>query len=214
MKIRSADELEDFIASEYAWRRKELTNLRGIALSARKSASENLLRSLIPILYAHWEGFVKQIAIAKLTYIVSKGLKYKDLNDSFLAYAAFEAFDGQIPVKRFEAISKIAKGDLALNSSIRLNPEKYIDTKSNLNSEVLKEIALKVDIDYSLFELKENMIDEKFLGLRNKICHGERVTVSESEFEILYIEVIGLVDLFKNQVINSIHTKSFLKEAV
>ncbi|RLA39425.1 MAG: hypothetical protein DRQ64_06915 [Gammaproteobacteria bacterium] len=187
--------------------------MRGIALSAKKSASNNLLRSLIPILYAHWEGFVKQVSIAKLTYLVSKGIKYKDLNESFLAYAAFEAFGGQIPVKRFDAISKIAKGDIGLDSPIKLNPEKYIDTKSNLNSEVLKEISLKVGIDYALFELKENMIDEGFLGLRNQICHGERVSVTKIEFDNLYAEVIGLIDLFKNLVLNSVHTKSYLKEA-
>ena len=106
------------------------------------------------------------------------------------------------------------KADVYAGEPCGSKPEKYIDTKSNLNSEVLKDITLKVDIDYSLFELKENMIDEKFLGLRNKICHGDRVTVTESEFESLYVEVIGLVDLFKNQVINSIYTKSFLKKVV
>ncbi len=213
MKIRSIDELEDLVSSEYAWRRKELTNLRGIALSAKKSTSNNLLRSLIPILYAHWEGFVKQVSIAKLTYLVSKGIKYKDLNESFLAYAAFEAFAGQIPAKRFEAISKIAKGDIGLDAPMKLNPEKYIDTKSNLNSEVLKEISLKVGIDYAIFELKENMIDERFLGLRNKICHGEIVIVTKIEFDNLYAEVICLIDLFKNLILNSVHTKSYLKEA-
>lgn len=211
MKIRSADELEGLVSSEYAWRRKELTNLRGIAFSARNSARKNLLRSLIPILYAHWEGFVKKVSIAKLTYLVSKGLKYKDLNESFMAFAAFEAFGGQIPVNRFEAISKIAKGDIGLDSSMQISPEKYIDTKSNLNSEVLREISLKVGVDYSLFVLKENLIDEKFLGLRNKICHGERVDVTSLEFDSLYAEVIDLIVLFKNQILNSVYAKSYLR---
>lgn len=212
MKIRSVDELEDFVSSEYAWRRKELTNLRGIALSTRRASLESLLRSLIPIMYAHWEGFVKQVSIAKLTYLVSKGIKYKDLTHSFHAYAAIESFEGQIPAKKFEAIAKIVSGSINLDTPIKLDPSTYIDTKSNLNSETLKEISIKTGINYSIFELKENMIDEKFLGLRNKICHGERANITESDFKELYDEVVLLIDLYKNEILNSVHTKSYLKK--
>lgn len=211
MKIRSTSEFEDFIAEEYSWRRKELTNIRNMALSARKSTQEALIRSAVAILYAHWEGFIKQSSIAKIIYLSSKGYKYNQLAPSFTAFAALSDFDGQIPTKKFDAIAKLTGGGLDLDRSIPADAEKYIDTKSNLNSEVLKDIALKVCLDYGEFELKENLINESFLGLRNKICHGERTNISPEDFDLLYSEITTLMDLFKTAILNSVFTKSFLK---
>jgi hypothetical protein len=210
VKIRSVSEFEDLVYSEFSWRRKELTNLRSIALSARSSTRESLFRSTIPIVYAHWEGFVKRTAIAKMNYLANKGYKYKELVPSFHAYAALAEYDGQIPTKRFDTIDRLMCGDIDLNKSISLDIDKYIDTKWNLNSEVLKEIAFKINIDYADFELKENLIDEKFLGLRNKIVHGDRAVVSEDDFEEVYHEATELINSFKNNLLNSVHTKSYL----
>lgn len=214
MKIRSIDELEEFVGSDYAWRRKELTNLRNLALSSKKHNQEILLRSAVPILYAHWEGIVKQISIAMLQYLVSKGFKYNELKPTFLAYAVLEKHQGQFPSKNnFSALADLfCEGEPGLNrlSSIQINPTRYIDTQSNLNSTVLKDITKKIGIDYSLFELKENLIDESFVALRNKICHGERAQITPEEFNYLYEEVISLINIFKNAVLNCVHQKTYL----
>lgn len=211
MKIRSIQELEDYISYEYAWRRKELTNLKHLISGSRTHAQELMIRSAIPLLYAHWEGIVKQISIAMLTYLVAKGLKYEELKESFLAYAILEKHQGQFPSKRFDALVNVFdKNWLIKSEPIRISPEKYIDTKSNLNSEVLRDITIKIGINYQLFELKKNLIDEIFLKVRNEICHGEKVSVSLVEFESLYVEVIILIDTFKNEVLNSVYQKSYL----
>lgn len=212
MKIRSVEELEDFVGYDYTWRRKELTNLRNLVLSSKKHNQEILLRSAIPLLYAHWEGLVKQISIAMLQYLVSKGFKYSELKPTFLAYAVLEKHQGQFPSKNnFDALANLfCEGGVDIYSSIQIDPSRYIDTKSNLNSEVLKDITKKIGVDYSLFELKENLINESFLGLRNKICHGERAKITSDEFNILYDEVITLINTFKNAVLNCVHQQSYL----
>lgn len=214
MKIRSIDELEDFVGYDYAWRRKELTNLRNLVLTSKKHNQEVLIRSAVPLLYAHWEGLVKQISMAMLQYLVSRGFKYKDLQPSFSAYAVLEKHQGQFPSKKFGALANIfCAGELDLSCSIQINPSFYIDTKFNLNSEVLRDITKKIGVEYSLFELKENLIDESFLGLRNKICHGERAKVTCDEFDSLYVEVISLIDTFKNAVLNCVNQQSYLLHA-
>lgn len=214
MKIRSAAEFEDFVASEYSWRRKEITNLRNITLESRSFIKESLFRSLIPILYAHWEGFVKQTSIAKLKYLSAAGYKYKDLAPSFLAYALLVEYEGQISNKRFDILSKIVSNETNFDMCLHHEAEKFIDAKSNLNSDLLKDILLKIKLDYSKFELKENFIDESFLGLRNKICHGERVKINEENFTLIYDEVNLLIDTFKINILNSVSTKSYLKNPV
>lgn len=212
MKIRSIDELEEFISSDYAWRRKELTNLRNLVLSSKNHNQDLLRRSSVALFYAHWEGLVKQSSIAMLQYLVSRGFKYSELKPTFSAYAVLEKHQGQFPSKNnFDALADLfCEGGLDISSSIQINPSRYIDTKSNLNSTVLKEITRKIGVDYSLFELKENLIDESFLGLRNKICHGERARLTSDEFDLLYAEVISLIDTFKNAVLNCIYQETYL----
>lgn len=211
MKIRSTDELEDYIAMEYAWRRKELTNISNVTRGGRKGMQESLFRSAIPIIYAHWEGFVKQSSIAKMKYLIARGFKYCDLHPSFHVYAILDANDGQLPAKRFEAWVDITSGKINLKEPLSPSSVNFIDAKSNLNSEVLREIAIKVGVNYQAFELKANWIDETLLDARNKICHGERAPISLEEFDNLYSETTALIELYKNEILNSIYQKTYLK---
>lgn len=211
MRIRSSSEFEDYVASEYAWRRKELTNISNVARSGRKGMQESLFRSAIPIIYAHWEGFVKQASIAKLRYLISKGYKYCDLHPCFHVYAILDANDGKFPSKRFEPWIDVTSGKLNLQASLSASSIKFIDANSNLNSEVLREIAVKVGVNYQAFELKANWLDEVLLGTRNRICHGERAPIREEEFDDVYNETTALIDMYKNEILNSVYQKTYLK---
>jgi len=212
MKIRSIDELEKLIAQEFAWRRKELTNLKNLSLSAKESIQSTLLKTSVTLLYSHWEGFVKKASIAYCEYINHQGLDYGQLKGNFSVCAVINEFQGQYPHKNFRSLFKVLNDESLFNKSCRIDTEKYIDTGSNLNSEVLKEITQKVGVDYSLYELKENLIDEKFLGLRNAVSHGEYRLITEDDFIELYTEVTSLINIFKNQIVNAAIQKSYLSE--
>lgn len=212
MKIRSIVEFEDFISSEFAWRRKELTNIANVVRSGRNGMRESLYRSAIPIIYAHWEGFVKQSSIAKMNYLISQGLKYSELQPCFHVYAILEAYEGQIPTKKFEAWVDITAGKIDFSKSLNSSSINQIDTKSNLKYEVLREVAIKVGVNYKIFELKENWINEKLIDARNSICHGERTPITEQYFEEIYVETTALIDLYKNEILNSVHCKSYLRK--
>ncbi len=212
MKIRSVDELEQFFDAESSWRKKELTTLKLTIDSSRKHVQAVLLRAAIPILYAHWEGLLKQLSIAMLTYIVSKGYRYNQLQDNFHAFAILEHYNGQFPAKRFDAlVNVISKESIDLSKSMKINPEKYIDTKSNLNSEILKDITIKLGISYEPYILKEKFIDESFLGVRNAISHGEKRTIKIDEFKVLYQEINNLMEVFKSQLLNQVFQESYLR---
>lgn len=97
MKVRSIDELENIIAREYSWRRKELTNIKNLTLSSRNHIKETLLRSCLVLLYSHWEGFVKNISIAYCEYLNFQGLCYRDLKQNFHVCAIINEYQGQYP---------------------------------------------------------------------------------------------------------------------
>lgn len=203
-------ELEDYIYSEFAWRRKELTNLYQVVCTGKKGMKDTLFRGAIPIFYAHWEGFVKHSSIAKMHYLVAKGFKYTELQPCYHVYAILEAYEGNIPSKKFEAWVDITSGKIDYTKSIGASSITQIDTKSNLNYEVLREVAIKSGVDYKPFQLKEKWIDEKLVALRNKICHGEKAPVNEAEFEELYTETTTLISTYKDELLNSIHRQTYL----
>lgn len=214
MKVRSIDELDGIVSREYSWRRKELTNIRNLSLGSRSKIRETLLKTAITLLYSHWEGFVKNVAIAYCEYINYQGLRYEQLTHNFHVCALLEEFQGQYPSSNFKFALSIANGSaFKLGRKCNISTEKYIDTKSNLNSEVLQEIVLKIGVEYSQYELKANLIDQRFLGFRNAVSHGEYRVIKETEFIEIYDEIIGLIDTFKNQVLNAATQKTFLADS-
>ena len=210
MKIRSAEELEDYISKEFAWRRKELTNLRNLALGAKDSTKNLLLKACITTLYSHWEGFVKNISIAYCMLLNTRKLKYSELIDNFKVYSILNSFKEGFPHKRFKSYLEVVNIlNTVMSDNLVIDYDKHIDAKSNLNSEVLFDIIQKLGLDYTLFELKENLIDEKFLGTRNAISHGEYREIELDTFNDLYDEITDLINLFKNQILNATYTESY-----
>ena len=79
MKIRTENDLQDAIDSELAWRKRELSAVRSNIASARKFAKDTAIRAGIALLYAHWEGSIKNVAAYYLEYVATLKLPYRQL---------------------------------------------------------------------------------------------------------------------------------------
>ncbi|MDC5044252.1 MAE_28990/MAE_18760 family HEPN-like nuclease, partial [Acinetobacter baumannii] len=97
--------------------------------------------------------------------------------------------------------------------SIQIDPYRFIDTKSNLNSEVLEEIMGKIGLDTSSFELKANFIDESLIKMRNAIAHGEYRNIELQDFLDIYDGTMILIENFFNEILNFVVQKKFLLSA-
>ena len=98
--MQTKERIIDFIDSEHSWRRKELSAIRSNIATAKSSAKETALRAGIALLYAHWEGFVKNCAEAYLCYVSSLKLKYSELKDNFLAISMKAEINEMIQTKK------------------------------------------------------------------------------------------------------------------
>ena len=88
MRINNLSELESKIDEDLAWRKKELISIvLDIQLSQNKSENEQmrLIKMGIIMLYAHWEGAIKNISEYYLNYVSSLKLEYRVLKKNFLA---------------------------------------------------------------------------------------------------------------------------------
>ena len=214
MKGGTSEDLYDFMSNEIAWRRKELDDIRGlISMNAHvESKHKVLLRSGITMLYAHWEGFVKNIGKAYINFVGKRRFKYNELSANFLAlsirkkvaYTNADNIDSVIELVRF---FENGMGDRSDGLS-----KEEVNTKSNLNSIVLKNIIISLGLEYSSFASKSNLIDIKLVEKRNGIAHGRDVLVDEEEFVEILNDILILMNEFKTQIDNSTVLSKYKRE--
>jgi len=214
MKIRTLEELSDRLTEDLAWRKKELAIL--LSAARKRSNSEikhkTMIRSAITVLYAHWEGYIKDAATCYLNFISRRRLPYKNLQDSFCALSIQSEYSSFLQTQKFEHFMKVANFFLnRLQETSNVPTENAFSTKSNLDSKVLKEIITILSLDYKVYLTKEKMIDHRLLYYRNNIAHGKELYPEIKMVEELYHEIINLMNIFKNQIENAASLHKYRK---
>lgn len=217
MKIKSKDNFLDFIQNDRAWRRQELTNMKAMIYQSRNSNNSILIRSAILLLYAHWEGYIKKVCESFFYYLNFKGHKYEELKPNFIALGIAEMFNGHFPQKKFTSYSKSVSFVLNVSKQkkFKIDVDSRVDTKSNLNTDVLLELLNMIGINADHFENNKHHIDNRLLKLRNAIAHGERtennpeLQINIEEFNDLNQRINALIDHFESLVINHLELESY-----
>ena len=212
MKVRTKDELLRKVDSDRVWRIREISSLRSECLASHRSdyAQQALRRSFIPIAYAHWEGFVKKAAHYYLEFVVMQNLSLGQLNYPFLSLYLCQRFSTNLQRQnhfRLADACQLMVEDPDLRGRIRYKD--IISTKSNLDSKTLRDICSTLALPFSRFETKTMFLDAGLVGKRNNIAHGELQEVDEGEMETIKTEVVGLIDIFKNEVENAATLETF-----
>ncbi len=99
------------------------------------------------------------------------------------------------------------------NSRWKLTIRKTVDMESNLSSKVFKKLVKNLGFDYSKFELKEKLIDEKLLSKRNIIAHGGYEKIDIEQLKEVYTIIIGVMEDFKDQIYDCARDKKYLESS-
>lgn len=209
MKIRSAENLTDYLDDDLAWRRKEIIELRAMAKSTKVKKVDVHVRAGVAMLYAHWEGFIKNAANAYVGFVSARGMKTRELQDSFIALS----IKNKLTLMGDSGKSSVAVSAISYLMSLldkpALLPPTGITTEGNLKAEVFVNIAGWLGIDVARYSARFNLIDETLLASRNKIAHGEYLSISPDRFETLADEILELMVWFKTDLENAAALKSF-----
>lgn len=209
MKIENLEDLQDKIDKDLAWRKKELTSIKSdVQMSNTKERSEQsrAIRAGITLLYAHWEGAIKNISEYYLIYVSSLKLKYSELKNNFLAIAIKSSLDEFEETNKATVHNKLIEYIYSKkDEESRIPYKNIIKTKSNLNSKILDEIMALIGVDSSEYMLKNAIIDQRLLGNRNKIAHGERIEQLEGISNIddyleLHNIIVSLINEFGEDI--------------
>jgi hypothetical protein len=203
--------LSDQFDADLVWRRKELSDIKSAVRLADAQARHALLRALITMCYAHWEGFVRTCANKYFEYLALRRLPYAVLErqiyvNSFLARLDALRKSGSGIELRCKLVNDILDG--ATGRFGFLNPT-LIDTKSNLSTDTIKDICVICAVDSAYFESKRPFIDVIVLKRRNAIAHGQQEFIQESDIDPLVGETLALMMHFRTLLENKVYTRAY-----
>lgn len=195
------------IENELRWRKKEISGLT-LCLEEEKNshAKEELGKSLVLFIYAHWEGFIKRSSKLYLTYISNLNIENSELTENFIAIVLKQNLkhciknnEGYSLNHELKVLEKLVE-KLGVKFRERIDVENdqdnsIVNTHSNLNVEVLKSICEILGLSvYKYIEAEKQFIDRDLLSRRNRIGHGSSLNGIGS---IEDLSIINKVDILK-----------------
>lgn len=207
--IRTLTELQDSLDVEMSWRVKEIGAFR---VASRVGGPERrfFIRAGIALVYAHWEGFIKNASENYLNFVHNQGHTYLELKSCFAIFGLkgklHTLSTSRKSAPNIEAFEFIFS---EMEKRARMNMSSAIDTESNLTSKVFVNIANSLDINIKGYETKFNLIDESLVSRRNKVAHGEYLDLGGGDFSDLVDEILYLMRGYKTDLENAASLKSY-----
>jgi RiboL-PSP-HEPN len=204
-------DLSDIFDADLIWRRKELSDMKAAIRAADLSAKSALLRALIAMSYAHWEGYVRTCANRYFEHLTLRRKLYSEFERQIYVNAFLVRLDALHQDRasleaRSKLINEILDGTGGRFGYV--NPS-LIDTKSNLNTDVIKDICIICSIDSSHFERQRTFIDVLVLKRRNAIAHGQQEYIQVNEIDDLVSNVLALMSHFRGLLENKVYLKQY-----
>ncbi|MEG9624219.1 MAE_28990/MAE_18760 family HEPN-like nuclease [Pseudomonas guariconensis] len=199
------------ITDDRNWRIKEISDLKSAIRRGDANLRKVLLRALITLSYAHWEGYVKFAAKKYLDYVALRKYAYGNLNKQFLRNLFLPRL-GAMYNARINVAERVLLIDEILNSAdqrFSQVDEDLVNTKANLNFEVFSEICIICDVPLQFFAEKSTFIDVVLLKRRNAIAHGENTLIGLDDLDAICEETISLMRAFGDALENHVVLQTY-----
>ncbi len=199
------------ITQDRNWRIKEISDLKNAIRVGDDALKRVLLRALVTVCYAHWEGYVRFSAQKYLQHVALRRHKYSELDQQFFRNYFLPRL-GALKSSNTSVADRCALVSDILNSSelrfSRVNDD-LVKTRSNLSYSVFSDICLVCGISGGDFSRWSTFIDVFLLKRRNSIAHGEETLIGLDELEDLTSNTISLIRTFGTALENHVVLKSY-----
>lgn len=132
-------------------------------------------RMCIPMIYAHWEGFVVSSLKVLLEHLNKLELEPRDVKTNLVVVGLGDSYKSLSGKQSFKQRVEFTDKFSGIFQE-QLKFAKKVDTKSNLRSGVLIELCEMFSLDHSGFKEHSGDID-RLVNVRNSIAHGENSIV-------------------------------------
>jgi hypothetical protein len=199
------------ITQDRSWRLREISDLKSAILRADDNLRRVLLRALIAICYAHWEGYVRFAARKYLEHVALRRFQYGDLDRQFLRNFFLPRL-AALSVSKTGIAERCALIDEILNSSdyrfARVN-EDLVSTRANLSFDVFSDICIVCCVPTQSFADKATFVDLVLLKRRNAIAHGEDTFVAIDDLDQLTNDTVTMMRAIGDALENHVYLKDY-----
>lgn len=204
-------DLSSIFDADLIWRRKELSDMKAAIKAADLPSKPALLRAIIAMSYAHWEGYVRTCANRYFEHLTLRKRPFVEFERQIYVNSILERLDalhrGRVSLReRCKLINDILDGGSGRFSY--LNPA-LVDTRSNLNTDVIKDICMICGVDSNHFEQNRTFLDVLMLKRRNSIAHGQQEYIQIDEINDFVANTLALMASFRNLLENKVYTKTY-----
>lgn len=199
------------ITEDRNWRIREISDLKSLIRRADYGAQRVLLRALVTICYAHWEGYVRFAAKKYLEHIALRKFQYSQLGPQFfknyfLPRLASTASGKLSVAERCSLVEEILTSSDHRYSRVN---EDLINTKANLNSSVFSDICIVCGVTTELFSDSSTFVDIVLLKRRNAIAHGEETLVALDDLDEVANGTVSLMRSFGDALENHVVMRTY-----
>lgn len=211
-KPYTEEDLSYIFDTDLIWRRKELSDLKAAIKTADHPSQPPLLRAIIAMGYAHWEGYVRTCANRYFEHLALRKKPFVEFERQIYINSMLGRLDAlhrnRVSLEeRCALINDILDG--GGGRFTYMNPD-LIDTHSNLNTDVIKDICMICGVDSGHFEKNRTFLDVLLLKRRNAIAHGQQEYIRTDEIDDLVANILALMSSFRNLLENKVYTKAYV----
>ena len=215
------------LEQDLSWRQEELRLLRNQISHLKRTRDKKIYcKSLVVMLYAHFEGFCKTAFLTYVDVINTEGLDISKVNE-YIAAASLEdvilavgnpekkcnffSDSWQKDLKKFHRhVCFIQELDNLLNRQVRIS-HALIEEESNLRPRVLQRILYRLGLPRENFDAHEGPI-HNLIQLRNDFSHGHYVSgVDEDRYNILESNIYDIMSELMITLTQAVADGSYLK---
>ncbi len=203
MKVRSAEDLVGRLDSDLGRRKRELSSTLHLVNRARAHQIEAATKAAFCLLYAHWEGFIRNSMAIYLEFINGQGLAYSDLYPPLITICIKEKIHS-IKDRRILELSDVISWFTDRSSEkASLSVEYALEHPSIINYHHVEDVILLLQADRGHYSTKKNIINEKLIRIRNSVSHGEYINVDPEEYKNTQEQIITIMDWLKTDFENA-----------
>lgn len=206
--------IKDKIDFEIEWVIKEITKLKLIPHRHSLSKEESVIyfKSIVPMLYAYLEGFIKKSFKIYIEFVNEKNLGYNEISNKLLVHKfekKYNCFTEKIENidKKVNLINNIIKDINYMDIKIFFNDKKI----QNINCDRLNKLFNEMNFK-SINNKKINDGLNKLLQYRNGIAHGENSYKVTEELVMEFIDIIvSTMDEVSDIIVEGYNQENYLK---
>lgn len=170
-------------------------------------------RMCIPMIYAHWEGFVVSSIKLLLGYLNKLELNSSDVKTNLVVVGLGDSYKSLSGKQSFgQRVEFTDKFIGIFNEELKFS--KKVDTKSNLNSKIFIALCEMLTFESSAFQEYSGDID-RLVNVRNSIAHGENSIVVNMDNVKKYIDAVTKsMDILTSEIQKFIEGEEYLMNKI